>query len=370
MLRFTSGPLAAVAALAALTVLTICPISFGQNAQTEADPLGPPTQRGIRLTPTMVRTITGTFTREVLVRRYELDAAKIDEVSERIARRCMAVSHEHGAKAEPVLEYFLAELAEDDARHREDPKLGENDTFLNPEFCKNLGDKLLPLTPIMRDLVRDIGQDIRPLLPLKQQLKLGADMTLLGGAFDAFEKNLQRWAEGNAVPGENPFDSDGDPLAKDENGQSKALRNARKAADSELDQERRIKSIWESYLKQFKTFYALDPGQCATADSVLRESLERVQPVLQDATWRKDMYSIRVLLNLSSMLGIRWPLTEMLSRRHERLMDPINNLGDEFRIRLDQIPTTAQRAAADARMDKALAEQGYVPALTATAEEK
>lgn len=355
-LRHRAGRLAAIA-----TLLLIPAVARAQApASPPPDPLGAPTEYGLRLTPTMVRTAAGSFTRELLVGRYELDEAEANEISERMSRRIMAAAHAHGAEVQSLLEFFLTGVAEDDARTREPGHSGE-DTFMTPEFCRHLAEQALPLVPAVHDLVREVGQDLRPMLSLKQQLKLGADLTLIGGTLKVFEHNLQRWAQGQAVPGENPFSAESDPGSRDANGQSQAMKAARQSADEELDKRAQVKSIWESYLKQTKAFYALDEGQCATADSVFREFMGKLENTLRDEQWRRSMYETRLWIALASQVGLDWhsPLREVLDRRYQRLMDPVNRLGDEFRLRLEQIPTTAQRTAADDRISEALAAQGY-----------
>jgi hypothetical protein len=349
-----------IGVLVALALFSVPLSTSAQHATPDAvDELGLPTERGIRLTPAMALTLGGGFARNVLVHRYELDETKVDEAGERIARRMMAAAHANGRQAQALLEFFLAEVAEDDARTRE-PGHSGTDTFMTPEFCRKLAEHILPMTPIMRELVRDVGQDIRPMLPLKQQLKLGADLTVAGGTLTILEENMQRWADGLAKPGENPFTADNNPGERNAGGESKALQRARESAESELDKKGRITRIWESYLAQTKEFYELDDGQCATADSIFREFIARLENILEDPKWRAGMYRTRLWLSMTGV-AIPWqsPLRDMLDRRYQEHMAPINTLGDKFRLRLDQIPTIAQRAAAEARMTEALEAHGY-----------
>lgn len=347
-------------AIVLILLLTAAAPNSAQTADPQADPLGPPTERGIRLTPEMVRMVSNTFAREMLTRRYELEASQTEQAGEAVARRVMSAAHAHGEQAQALLEMFITEVVEDDARTREPGHRGE-DTFMTPEFCRRLGEQVVPLIPTLREIVRDVGQDLRPMLPLKQQLKLAADLAMANTVLGAFEHNMQRWARGEALPGEDPFSDDSGASARDADGASKALQQARKSAENELDKEARTKTLWESYLAQTKTFYALDPGQCATADSVYREFMGRLQTQLADPQWSREMYRTRLWLSLSQGVGLAWhtPLRQMLDRKYQAMMDPINEMGNEFRIRLDQIPTTAQRATAETRMEQALAAHGF-----------
>jgi len=157
------------------------------------------------------------------------------------------------------------------------------------------------------------------------------------------------------VPGEDPFEADADPGQRDAQGQSRAVNKARAAADRELKKEASVKNIWTNYLKQFKQLYALDPGQCATADSVLREFLERLATTLQNQAWRDRIYRARLWLGMAPVLRLGGPTQEMLNRRYQQSMNPINALGDEFRgppgpdphPRASALPPTPHARSAD-----------------------
>ncbi len=337
----------------------VVPVMAQNAVPPKQDPLGPGTERGIRLTPEMARAISSAFVRNALMRHYEMDESKADEAAELVARRLMAAAHENGAAAQALMEWGMTQALELEAKRREGSAQG-NSEFASPEFCQQLGERVLPLIPGVRGLIRGVGQDIRPLLPIKQQLKLGAELTMVGGSMDVFEQNMQRWARGEALPGENPF-SKNNATEKDANGQTAALQNARKAADQELNKEKSVLSVWDTYLKAFKKFYALDDGQCATADSIYREFAGRLKTTLSDSKWQDNMYQARMWIDMTQALRIPWrhPIRQMLQEQYESCMDPINALGDAFRLRLEQIPTGNQRAAADARMMTALQDKGF-----------
>ena len=53
------------------------------------------------------------------------------------------------------------------------------------------------------------------------------------------------------------------------------------------------------------------------------------------------------------------PLTYLCFRDHHRQFEPITALDKEFKRTIDEIPTNAQRKAAQDRINDALAEKGY-----------
>jgi hypothetical protein len=354
-----------------LAGLALCVAVMPALGQQPAPPaakqdLGPPTERGLRFTPGMARGIAELMTREAFVRQFQLDEAKVPEVSEAIARRLMVAVNSNEEAATSFIEYMLVQTMEAGARQKE----GGEGFKLSGETGQGFAQRVLPLVPAIKGILRDVTQDVRPHLPFKQQLTLTAQMAAASTAVDSLEKNLQRWARGEAKEGEDPFRPE-QSKEKDAAGQSKAAQSARTAAEKETNKEASIRSIWEGYLKQFKEFYALDAAQSATADSILREYMERTRPTLQDPAWRDAIYRARLWLSMASGLRINWgtPVMTMLNKRYEQLMAPVGDLGDQFRHRLDEIPTEAQRTAADARMTEVLAKHGYHPT-TSTAEAK
>jgi hypothetical protein len=216
--------------------------------------------------------------------------------------------------------------------------------------------------PAVREFIGGVTGDVRPMLSFKQQLKMTAEVAAAGTAINAFEQNMQRWARGEGLPNEDPFsDKPPDPNAnkKDGSGQSSALKSAQAAAQREIDKSEWLRKMWENYLKQFKEFYALDASQGATADSILRDYLERANVLMKDAAWRDQIYRSRLWLNMAGRLQMSPAFYNILNSRYDEAMAPINNLGDEFRLRLEEIPTDAQKKTAQDRITAALKERGY-----------
>src|SRR4051812_29176821 len=77
--------------LLSLAMFFFCALSGAASAQSvqgspnEEDPLGPPTQRGIRMTPGMARMVAQLFTEQVLVKQHQLDKTKAEEAAELVA---------------------------------------------------------------------------------------------------------------------------------------------------------------------------------------------------------------------------------------------------------------------------------------------
>jgi hypothetical protein len=329
------------------------------SAEAAQDPLGPPTELGIRLTPEIARAIAKRFVQQA-ASQYQLDAAKHDEAAELIARRLMAAAHAAGGKGNDLVEWALTRAMNlnvgGDPNGRGSP--------MTPEFQKELAHRLIPLIPAMKDLVGGVVHDIMPLLPVKQRLKLSGQLLLAGTALQAFEDNMKRWERGEGGPNENPFEPPGaeSPMVKkDANGEAVALRRARAAAEKAVDREAVLKSVWGSYLADAKKYYVLDAAQCAAGDSLLRECLERARGMLKDPSWRDRYYRVQLWQEVVWRTHMtRNPFfNRMLQQETSAALQPLDALGDEFRARVDDIPTQEQRAAAADRIAAALESRGY-----------
>lgn len=330
----------------------------------EEDPLGPPTRHGIRMTPGMARALGQVFTKNVLVQHYEMDAARSDQAAELVARRLMSAAHAVDTHGAALSEVMITRLLEAQARR---PEGMQGSDIFTPDFQKEMAEQILPALPAVRDLMGGVVRDTMPLLPFKQQLKMTAELAAAGTALNGFEQNMQRWARGEGQPGEDPFNnspSGPDATKKDTTGQSPVLKGARDAAQAELDKQEWLRRMWQNYLNEFKKFYALDDSQAATADSILREYLERARGLMQDASWRDQIYRSRLWLRMAPPLRMAQVFSNILNSRYDESMAPINALGDEFRLRLEEIPTEAQKAAANERIAAALKERGYDTAVS------
>jgi hypothetical protein len=73
------------------------------------------------------------------------------------------------------------------------------------------------------------------------------------------------------------------------------------------------------------------------------------------------VYSNQFWQILSIDLPGRWggnPIYVMLSSEMDKMRAPVDALGDELKGRIDEIPTQAQRDAAEARIEAAFAAKG------------
>lgn len=345
-----------------LPIVLVSPVLAQQDTESTVSEelLTRPTEAGLRFTPEMARAMAGLFIREA-ASRYELPEDRRGEATDAVARRLMEAAHsfdtsECQQRAEGMVADVMNAIVDQERSKRRSmgipPKLGE-------AVAKGIA----PSLPEVRKLVRNVGQDLTPMLPFKQQLKLAADLVTAGAAIDYFEQTMKRWSEGDVAPFDDPFNPPNKtgPVELGDDGQSKGLKDARKSAEGAL--EARAVSEWEKYVSEAKGFYGLDEAQGATADSALREAIERAEAITKDQTWRSRAYDNRFWNHMLWRLRMGWrnPLREHVDREWETINAPVREIETELKKRIDDIPTSAQRQAAQERILTALKAQGFDP---------
>ncbi len=310
----------------------------------------------VRFTPDMARGLARRYTHQVLMRRYELEEQKADELTEPIARRIMAMAHAYDRQGGEFVEYVMTQAIQSEAE-------GRQAAGLTPDMAKGIAQRLLPMLPAVRDLVRDVGNDIRPRLPLKQQLKLMGDMAMAGTAINAFEQNLHRWENGEVDPFGNPFQPAEAPQ-RESDGTSREFKRAQKMANDSLES---AWAGWKKYVEDAKTLYDFDASQAGTADSLLREYTERAATLAKDPQYREHVYRNRLwwAIMMNTRMSQGNPLWFRLEDQLPELQDGVTQLELELKRRIDEIPTAAQRDAADRKIARALS--GQEPSGTAEA---
>jgi len=308
--------------------------------------------RGIRFTPGMARGMAREFVRHAFRNHYELPEDREEEAVDLVTRRLMETAHKMDGPGQELVQRFAEEQIMNQLE-------GGGHGFMPPAFGKEFAERVKPLMPAVHDLVRNVAQDLRPMLPLKKQLQMAGELMALKKAMDGFEDTMDKWASGEVTQYGNPFDQREDQLKKDETGASQQLRGARGMATRQS--ENPAVAEWEAYLEDARKFYSFDDSQAATADSILREFKERAEALKRNASWKTALYSNRVWQNMIWSLPDGWshPLRTMIEDEHETLMDDFTRLGEEFKQRLDTIPTDSQRRQAEERMTALLDEKGF-----------
>ena len=346
--------------LAVLAAAMVAMPAVGQEREVAGDAredaLSRPTEASLRFTPEMARAMGRLFAREALADRYDLPEDQWDEAGELIARRLMELNSKFDtAQSQQDAERLLGDVLETVSEFRG----GQGPPGIPPKMGRAVGEVIAPVLPEVRKMVQGVTKDIRPMLGVKQQLKLMGDMAGFSTAFDSFEQTMQRWSTGEVDPFEVPFGRQPEPIKRDENGRSEQLRKAEEVAERLLEVKR--EKQWKHYVDEASEFYEFDAAQSGSAESLLREFVERADAITQDPDWRERAYRNRLWSGLFSRSWRRsnHPFTFLLEDQYRRINDPLEQLDGDFKRRIEDIPTEGQRQAALQRVRDVLADRGY-----------
>lgn len=317
-------------------------------------------QAGFRMTPELARAFVR-FPARGIARRYEIDESRQEEVQEMFARHLMEMFHrldtpESQAAAERLVANFMEMASQGGGRFQPTKEQGR-------QFAKDL----LPLMPAYREMVRAAGQELRPMMSPKQQLKLAGELATFNMAIDGFENTLEQWAEGDVTSfrqlfrSSDPNRSNKPPL--DENGMSNAYKDASEHA-GKLDLLPGAFKWWDVYVEEAKALYGFDASQQATADSILREAKSRSEALAAGQAYASRLYSYGLWDRLLRHVGPEYagdnhPLRYLLQQEDEALRDELGEIGNEMKKRILTIPRSDQRRSAERRLSDKLAELGF-----------
>ncbi len=352
-----------LAAATRVSFWAVLALSVVAVAQTP-EPTQRPSEYALRLTPDIARGMAREFVRDEFVRRFQMDRSHEAEAIELVARRMMAAAHaidtdEGQATAERLLTTVMGAVENAESRGRHSP------TF-TPEQSKSFANDVQKFMPAVRTLVRDVAQDVRPMLPMAQQLRFAGELMVVQTLMDGFESTMQRWSAGGAADEENPFEPDAQQLELGPDGASDRLRDARKYAAGQDPCALRM-AEWEEYLSDARAYYGLDDTQMATAQSILREVTARAEAITQNGQLAKQWHGYMLWEHLCGSLGAAYrgydhPLRYLMARGEKPQRQAVDALDDEFKSRIERIPRDEQRRAADQSMEAQLVKAGLEPA--------
>jgi hypothetical protein len=238
---------------------------------------------------------------------------------------------------------------------------GRHSPAFNADLARSFGSDMLMFMPQLRKLVRDVAQDIRPEMSMKQQLKFAGELVAFNAALDGFEGAMKRWSNGEFVSGEDPFDdNDSSKPTLDADGASPQLKHARQAAGKYDPLKERV-SEWERYVKEAKALYGFDDAQSATADSILREIKSRGEELARRPQTKAQRYRFALWGQLRWVLGadVREedsPLMHALNRSNRADQNAMAALGRELKDRLESVPRSEQRRKVEEQLEAKLVE--------------
>lgn len=308
-----------------------------------------PTDIGVRMTPAIASAISSRMT-EQMKDRYSLDDKQIEGVAGAIEQNIMKLAHENATVGRDAFEMMMATMIANDGEFPKESAV---------EFAKGIK----PLIPALRQFFMDSAADVGKVMTLKQRLQFTGDMTALTAGIGVFEARMQRWEAGQVADGANPFfdrpgASDDDDAGNPD--EPREIRRARRQVDRSMAWTINVETKWEQYVRNAIIFYDFDEEQQTSAKGILEECKTRAAKIKSDE-WVAKYRSNRIADRLSWRLDSKFnngPFKFQLERAYDKLMKPLNDIGEELKKRIETLPTSKQRFEARKAAERALQERG------------
>jgi hypothetical protein len=342
--------------LAAAMICAIHPVRGSAQESAAAETPEPEeikaTEIGVRFTPEMAEAIAKRSIAQ-MTPRYDLDEKQAEEMQGIIQRRLMKFAQENAALNRDMLELTISTMIEHQRRF---PK----------EEAKKFAEMALKFTPKFKDLITHTSAEIGMKMNVTQRLKYTADVGIFAAGFVIFENRMKRWDEGKIGDYANPFfdPADKDPSKAESEprdpNESEEHRKARKEVEAWLTWQMNPDERWQEYLDRTALYYGFTDAQKTSAASILKECRERAKTI-KTPEWQAAVKENRVIRELSQGAPdevSRGPWMMAIEDAYERLMKPMEDLNNEFRRRLNDLPDSTQRAMARENVRKTLAKKG------------
>jgi len=312
-----------------------------------------PTDIGVRFTPRMAQAMGSLFARE-MKEQYELSDEQVNDFRDIISTRLMKTVSNNAVTGRDMIEMMMETVMENDGRF---PK----------ESAQQFAKLAKPLIPALHDFFRETAGEIGKKMTVKQRLKFTADVAKATAGLAVFENRMKRWEEGKVGDGANPFwdPADNDPdkaveTAPEDPNEKPEHRQARQRADRQMSWQLNVEDRWQSYVDQAAEFYDFDEAQKTSAKAVLTDMTERAKAI-KTPQWQESVRQNRIAQSLTWQTRggfSQGPWMFRLESQYEQLTKPLDDLSSELKKRIEQLPTSAQRAKAIEKVRQALVEKG------------
>ncbi len=336
-----------------IACLSLIP-AFADDPPAATQPALEPIELSMRFTPEMANGVSRMWLK-YMTPRYELDEQQATAIGEIMSRRLMQVIDEGAPHGSELVEQMLLRSFEND---------GDEPRF-DVESGKRFAETAAPLFPILDRFFTDTSAEISQKMTLSQRLKFTGDVAGARVGLGLFESRMKRWAEGNVGERGNPFWDPTDPAAPpvthpDGSTEHTELRMAKDQAENQLQWEARAAENWQRYLDRAAEHFQFNESQMASGRSILDECRQRAEAIMTPE-WKAAVRENRIQHNLAALMGSvvnEGPVGYWLGQQSQDLRRPLQELGREFRQRIDALADSTQQAAARERVRAFLAERG------------
>lgn len=288
-------------------------------AENDANAKKPAANEGIWPTPKMLEGMLVHWADESAV-KLDLSDEQTERLEEQLLKRWPAFLEEHRETLQPLLnEYIETHMAK---------------TPPEREAIKSWADRAMPMFELFQEQILESQRDMTEYLEPAQKGKLAAESLKMTAGLQLFQAKIKSWQRGEfeerdwwdpprRVLNQRERDKDAAEAA----AAAAAPSLAKKRVEEEL-------SRWDRHVAEVIEKFKLDDTQRVAAESILRECKER-------ATAHLDRYRAR-------MEQLEKRLKDGAAEQAEvaEMYAPFDAMFAELKSRVEQIPTTAQMAAA------------------------
>jgi hypothetical protein len=323
--------------------------ALAQDAEDE-DSLKP-TEIGVRFTPEIAGAMTKKFV-SAMKSRYGLDEQQVEEITPVMQRQFMKFAGENAALGRDMIEMMMATVIENDGSFPKDAAI-------------RFGKLANQFTPRLQEFFTQAGGEIGKKMTVKQRLQFTGDVGLAAAGLLTFENRMKRWEEGKVSENANPFfdmPGDGENAASQpaDPNEHEEHRKARAQVERWIKWQLNPDEQWPKYLDQAAKYYGFSEKQITAGKAILKDCQERAKAI-KSREWQASVKELQIVQHLSNSVGDEFsngPWMNLLNDSQTKLMKPINDLGQEFKRRIDDLSDSTQRATARESVRKLLADKG------------
>ena len=217
------------------------------------------------------------------------------------------------------------------------------------DMARRIGQAAQPLLAEIREEILESNRLWREILTPEQQKMHDWDLRDMDRTFAKMEENFEAMSEGHRV-NQGVF-----PPPNTEEPQPQRPPQPSPKYDfpppEQSIRERPQEDWWDTYVQEFIRKYRLDEAQSDAALSILRECKQRARDYRNSKEKEFLMVSQRLqeARQPGQSMDVRKKKLEVFEKLEKTLNQPILDLFEELKTRLDRIPTDAQKERADGK---------------------
>ena len=281
----------------------------------ESTPLTDPSNPGLWNADRMMEDAVQT-----LVRRYNLNPEQTEYTRKLLTTKTKAFLKDHEAELRQLI--------------RESIEMNIDKRKATPENYKGWAEKARPLFERAKKDILEGNKEWGEILNDTQKKIHDFDLAQMQGTFSQMDGLITKWSDGNY----NPKDlSPRPPMAVAKGNEPQGHR----VSDGPEVYVRKTEELWQLYVNQFSDVYQLSPAERNAGYAILQDCRSRATGYRNGH--KKEFDAVEAQLKEASNTPTATARAIELREQQAELEKPIQDIFNDLRQRLDQIPSKAQR---------------------------